>query len=171
MVRDKLIISLGDPSWQFALVKQRQLTLKSLIDELKLNESSWKQVKHMQQVNQEAPKAMYTSAVHNIRVKEKESASRKSREKKYSKYRKQYGSSDSSDCSRTPSPRVRRGSPRWRSKTDRSQTSSDSEAREGTPCTRCGRSHGNTRCPAKGQVCDLCNKIGHFQKVCFSRSR
>ena len=36
-------------------------------------------------------------------------------------------------------------------------------------CTNCGYSHGSRICPAKGQICLRCHKIGHFKAVCRSR--
>ena len=37
-------------------------------------------------------------------------------------------------------------------------------------CGRCGKEHGR-RCPASGQQCHMCKKIGHFASVCRGRHR
>ena len=39
-------------------------------------------------------------------------------------------------------------------------------------CARCGdhRHFGGQRCPARGVICNRCNRQGHFQAVCFSGS-
>ena len=39
-------------------------------------------------------------------------------------------------------------------------------------CTRCGRSKHQTgdRCPAKEATCHKCNRIGHYQSQCFSKT-
>ena len=39
-------------------------------------------------------------------------------------------------------------------------------------CTRCGYIHGSLRtCPAKGQRCNFCRRVGHFEKMCFKKNR
>lgn len=38
-------------------------------------------------------------------------------------------------------------------------------------CSRCNGQHGNTRpCPAKNKKCRKCNKLGHFEAVCQSKT-
>ena len=37
------------------------------------------------------------------------------------------------------------------------------------PCRYCGGTHQPRQCLAHGKTCTVCNKIGHFQKVCHSR--
>ena len=39
-------------------------------------------------------------------------------------------------------------------------------------CTRCGghRHFGGEKCPAKGAICNKCNRRGHYQAVCFSKT-
>ena len=39
------------------------------------------------------------------------------------------------------------------------------------PCRYCGEIHQTRQFSAYGKMCMECNKIGHFQKVCSSRSR
>ena len=53
---------------------------------------------------------------------------------------------------------------------------SDKGAARSTPgkpqCTRCGRSkhQKGDRCPAKEAICHKCNRKGHFQSKCFSKT-
>ena len=43
---------------------------------------------------------------------------------------------------------------------------------QGRICTRCGYMHDSLRkCPAKGQLCDFCRRVGHFEKMCFKKNR
>ena len=43
---------------------------------------------------------------------------------------------------------------------------------QGRICTRCGYMHDFLRkCPAKGQLCNLCRHIGRFEKMCFKKNR
>ena len=41
-----------------------------------------------------------------------------------------------------------------------------------TQCKYCGYSHGGQRsmCPASGQLCNVCQKKGHFARVCLSKN-
>ena len=40
------------------------------------------------------------------------------------------------------------------------------------PCRNCGRLHdASARCPARGQACLYCKKLGHFAEVCQSKAR
>ena len=40
------------------------------------------------------------------------------------------------------------------------------------PCRNCGRPHdASVRCPARGQACLYCKKLGHFVEVCQSKAR
>ena len=38
-------------------------------------------------------------------------------------------------------------------------------------CKYCGFSHKFGQCPIKGAQCKICQKIGHFVKVCTSKHR
>ena len=46
------------------------------------------------------------------------------------------------------------------------------EKRSDKKCNRCGyntnRAHASGKCPAQGERCRLCNKVGHFKNCCFS---
>ena len=45
-----------------------------------------------------------------------------------------------------------------------------SSNRQGKQCTRCGRHHErNEKCRAATEKCRKCDKIGHFEKMCFSK--
>jgi len=165
MVKDRIIVSLGDANWQFALVKQKKLTLKTLIEELKLNENSLRQVKHMQKMQNGFPKSNGGHAVDNVTARNHEKYMR--RQPHRDKYRSSSSESDSSR-SGSPGPRRRRNSPYVRGR-QRSPQKSDSEEFSHPQCNRCGTDHKDRRCPASGKTCITCHKIGHFSKMCFSR--
>ena len=39
-------------------------------------------------------------------------------------------------------------------------------------CSRCGRGpHSLADCPAKGKICSLCQKMGHFSKFCWTNTK
>ena len=40
----------------------------------------------------------------------------------------------------------------------------------GKPCSSCGYKHKYCECKAKGEKCKKCDKVGHFAKVCRSKS-
>ena len=40
----------------------------------------------------------------------------------------------------------------------------------GKPCSSCGYKHKYGECKAKGEKCKKCGKVGHFAKVCGSKS-
>lgn len=41
----------------------------------------------------------------------------------------------------------------------------------GVACTNCGRSHDRGQCPAYGQTCSFCGRLGHFARWCRSVRR
>lgn len=41
---------------------------------------------------------------------------------------------------------------------------------ERSECGKCGRGHGKDKCPANGQKCHKCEKVGHFAAKCFGKS-
>lgn len=47
---------------------------------------------------------------------------------------------------------------------------SSCQGKDNNNCEFCGRNHGGprSRCPASGQVCFNCSKVGHFKEVCKS---
>ena len=54
--------------------------------------------------------------------------------------------------------------PQWQRRDDRG------ESRQ-FACSRCNGQHGNARpCPAKDKRCRKCNKLGHFEAICQSKS-
>ena len=41
-----------------------------------------------------------------------------------------------------------------------------------TTCTKCGYNvHYRGKCPAKDQVCNFCDKRGHYESVCFNKRK
>jgi hypothetical protein len=60
-----------------------------------------------------------------------------------------------------------------RSQSGRFQRHPDHVNNNETQCRRCGKyfsgPFSNHRCPAKDRTCSFCNKVGHFQSMCFSK--
>ena len=52
----------------------------------------------------------------------------------------------------------------WRHKDSKSNTATHT-------CGRCGRQHGDTPCPAMGQVCRKGNAKNHFEKMCRTKKK
>ena len=36
-------------------------------------------------------------------------------------------------------------------------------------CSRCGKQHPENRCPAQNSKCNKCHRLGHYEKMCFSK--
>jgi hypothetical protein len=56
-----------------------------------------------------------------------------------------------------------------------SNTMGSGSAGEGAQCKKCGRyfsgSFSNHHCPAKDRICHGCNKVGHYQSMCFFKKQ
>ena len=56
-------------------------------------------------------------------------------------------------------------------KNNKAQNEKKSRGSNVTNCQYCGRSHKKGQCPAFGKKCNKCKQIGHFGKMCATRSK
>jgi hypothetical protein len=143
LIRDRLVVGIGDAKLKEKLLKDPNLTLERAIELCKISEAAHIQMKVLTQGQGDGFGKPNSTGESNVNVVKNPSVSQKS------KTAKTPASTNDSSSAQTPD--------------------SNKKGKKKI-CRRCGTFHKYRQCPAWGQTCKRCGGPNHFAEVCKSRS-